>query len=33
MQRALENIGFRKLGIVYLHDGSHRILYELKEDV
>ena len=33
MQRALENIGFKKLGIVYLHDGSYRILYELKEEL
>ncbi len=33
MQRALENIGFKKLGIVYLHDGSRRMLYELKEEL
>ena len=33
MQRVLENNGFKKLGIVYLHDGSHRILYELKEEL
>ena len=33
MQRALENNGFKKLGIIYLHDGSRRILYELKEEL
>lgn len=31
MQRAIERQNFKKLGIIYLEDGSPRILYELKE--
>ena len=31
MQRAIERQNFKRLGIIYLEDGSPRILYELKE--
>ena len=33
MQRALEGIGFKKCGIIYLDDESERILYQLKGEV
>ena len=33
MQKAIERLGFKRLGIIYLDDGSQRILYELKEDI
>ena len=31
MQKAIERQNFKRLGIIYLEDGSPRILYELKE--
>ena len=31
MQNCIERQNFKKLGIIYLEDGSSRILYELKE--
>ena len=31
MQRAIERQNFKRIGIIYLKDGSPRILYELKE--
>ena len=33
MQRAIESLGFNRLGIIYLDDGTQRILYELKEEI
>ena len=33
MQKAVEKLGFKRLGIIQLDDKSFRILYELKEDV
>jgi len=33
MQNAIEKQKFKRLGIIYLDDGSPRILYELKEDI
>ena len=31
MQNCIERQNFKRLGIIYLEDGSPRILYELKE--
>ena len=31
MQRCIERQNFKRIGIIYLEDGSPRILYELKE--
>lgn len=33
MQKAIERLGFKRLGIIYLDDGSQRNLFELKEDI
>ena len=33
MQKAVEKLGFKRLGIIQLDDKSFRILYELKGDV
>ena len=33
MQRAIESLGFNRLEIIYLDDGTQRILYELKEEI
>ena len=33
MQKAVEKLGFKRLGIIQLDDRSFRILYELKEEI
>lgn len=33
MQKAVEKLGFKRLGIIQLDDKSFRILYELKEEI
>ena len=33
MQKAVEILGFKRLGIIQLDDKSFRILYELKEEL
>ena len=33
MQKAVEKLGFKRLGIIQLDDKSFRILYELKEEL